>query len=102
MITRIWHGRTPRQRAEEYGAFLTMRMIPDYREADGNLDVTILRSDDADTTHFVTITRWESEEAIRNFTGHDDMSPRYYPEDREFLLELEPKVQHYTVVARAP
>jgi heme-degrading monooxygenase HmoA len=102
MIDRIWHGRTSRQRADEYAAFLTERAIPDYREAEGNLDVSILRRDDKDVTHFVTVTRWESEEALRAFAGDDLRRARYYREDRDFLLEMEPEVQHYTVIARAP
>jgi heme-degrading monooxygenase HmoA len=102
MIDRIWHGRTSRRRADEYAAFLTERAIPDYREAEGNLDVSILRRDDNDVTHFVTVTRWESEEALRAFAGDDLRRAKYYREDRDFLLEMEPEVQHYTVVARAP
>jgi heme-degrading monooxygenase HmoA len=102
MIDRIWHGRTPRERADEYAAFLTERAIPDYREQQGNLDVLILRRDEKDVTHFVTVTRWESEEAIRAFAGDDLRRPVYYREDAQFLLEMEPEVQHYTVVARAP
>jgi heme-degrading monooxygenase HmoA len=102
MIDRIWHGRTSRQRADEYAAFLTERAIPDYREAEGNLDVSILRRDEKDVTHFVTVTRWESEEALRAFAGDDLRRAKYYREDTDFLLEMEPEVQHYTVVARAP
>ena len=37
MIVRIWHGRTRDERADEYGAFLTLRAIPDYRGTAGNL-----------------------------------------------------------------
>jgi len=39
MIVRIWHGRTRRERADEYAAFLTLRAIPDYRGTEGNLDL---------------------------------------------------------------
>jgi len=101
MITRIWHGRTARSRADEYSAFLTMRAIPDYRSIAGNLDVAILRRDDMDVSHFLTVTRWESEEAIRAFAGDEVLKAKYYPEDKEFLLEFEPQVQHFTVVSTA-
>src|SRR5215472_8981089 len=60
MIVRIWHGRTWRTRADEYAVFLTKRAIPDYRGVAGNLDVSILRRDDGDVSHFLTVTRWES------------------------------------------
>lgn len=101
MITRIWHGRTKRERADEYAAFLTMRAIPDYRETPGNVDVLILRRDEGAVSHFLTVTRWESEASIRAFAGDDVLRAKYYAEDREFLLEFEPEVQHFEVVASA-
>jgi heme-degrading monooxygenase HmoA len=102
MIVRIWHGRTPRARADEYGAFLSERAIPDYREAQGNQEVIILRRDQKDVSHFLTVTRWDSEGDIRDFTGGESLKAKYYPEDKEFLLEFEPEVHHYTVIAQAP
>jgi heme-degrading monooxygenase HmoA len=99
MICRIWHGRTPRERADEYASFLEQRAIPDYRSVPGNLDVAILRRDDGDVTHFLTVTHWESEQAIRAFAGADVLKAKYYPEDAAFLLEFEPQVQHFDVVA---
>ena len=102
MIVRIWHGRTRRDRADEYAAFLTMRAIPDYRAIEGNLDVTILRRDEPQVSHFLTVTRWESEEAVRAFAGEQVLKARYYAEDKEFLLEFEPEVQHFMVVASSP
>ena len=101
MIVRIWHGRTRRERADEYAAFLTLRAIPDYRGTAGNLDVAIQRRDEADVSHFLTVTRWESEDAIRAFAGSEVLKAKYYPEDKDFLLEFEDTVQHYVVVARA-
>ena len=101
MIIRIWHGRTRRERADDYAAFLVMRAIPDYRETAGNLEATILRRDEAEVSHFLTVTKWESEEAIRAFAGADVLKARYYPQDKEFLLEFEPEVQHFIAVASA-
>ena len=101
MIVRIWHGRTRGDRADEYAAFLTLRAIPDYRGTAGNLDVSILRRDEAGVSHFLTVTRWESEDAIRAFAGSEVLKAKYYAEDKDFLLEFEDEVQHYTVVARA-
>jgi heme-degrading monooxygenase HmoA len=101
MITRIWHGRTARERADDYSAFLVMRAIPDYRGTQGNLDVAILRRDEGEVSHFLTVTRWESEDAIRAFAGEDVLKAKYYAEDKEFLLEFEPEVQHFTVVSSA-
>jgi len=102
MIVRIWHGRTPRNRADEYAAFLERRAIPDYRGTAGNLEVAILRREEQEVTHFLTVTRWISEEAIRAFAGPEVLRAKYYPEDTGYLLEFEREVQHFAVVARAP
>lgn len=99
MICRIWHGRTLRARADEYARFLEARAVPDYRAVPGNRDVLVVRRDEAEVTHFLTITRWESEAAIEAFAGPDLLRAKYYPEDREYLLEFEERVQHFEVVA---
>jgi len=99
VICRIWHGITPRDKADAYAAFLATRAIPDYRGVAGNIDVAILRRDDGDITHFLTVTHWVSEDAIRAFAGDDLLKAKYYQEDANFLLEYEARVQHFMVVA---
>ena len=99
MICRIWHGITPRSKADAYADFLERRAIPDYRSVSGNRSVAVLRHDEAAVTHFMTVTHWDSEESIRAFAGDDLLKARYYPEDRDYLLEFEPLVRHFTVAA---
>lgn len=101
MIARIWHGRTPIEKAGAYSAFLNERAIPDYRSTPGNLAVHILRRDAGDAAHFYTFTLWESLEAIQKFAGSEIEKAKYYPEDREFLLEFEPNVTHWDVTGSA-
>lgn len=101
MIVRIWHGRTKRSRADEYERFLAARAIPGYRSVPGNLEAQVLRRDEGEVTHFLTVTRWASEEAIRGFAGADVLKARYDPEDEDFLLEFEPQAQHFEVTASA-
>jgi heme-degrading monooxygenase HmoA len=62
----------------------------------------VLRRDAAGRTEFVFISLWESRDAIRRFAGDDPEQARYYPEDRDYLLTLEPTVTHYTVAASLP
>ena len=102
MICRIWHGRTPHSKADAYASFLTVRAIPDYRSVPGNLSVQVLRRDDGEVTHFLTVTLWESEAAIRGFAGDDLLTAKYYDEDRGFLLEFETQVQHFEISASDP
>lgn len=102
MICRMWHGRTARAKADAYAAFLVERAIPDYRSVAGNVDVAILRRDEGDVTHFLTVTHWVSEQAIHAFAGDDRLEAKYYAEDADFLLEFEPQVRHFEVVAQEP
>jgi len=98
MICRIWHGRTRADRADAYAQFLRERAVPDYAGVAGNLSVRILRRDEGEVTHFLTVTEWESEDAIRAFAGEDLLRAKYYPEDAGFLLEFEPQVRHYQTI----
>ena len=99
MIVRMWHGRTHPENADAYAAFLERRAVPDYRSVAGNLAVYVLRRDEAEASHFITLTHWASEDAIRAFAGDDLLQAKYYPEDTDFLLEFEPRVVHYEVAA---
>jgi heme-degrading monooxygenase HmoA len=95
MIARIWHGRTPADQGDAYLAFLIERAVPDYKAVPGNLSVRILRRNDDGVSHFLIITEWESREAIESFAGADIEVAKYYPEDKDFLLDFEPTVTHY-------
>jgi heme-degrading monooxygenase HmoA len=102
MIVRIWHGRTPRGVADEYAEFLARRALPDYRAVPGNLEAAVYRRDEGEVTHFLTVSQWKDEEAVRAFAGDNLLRSKFYPEDTGYLLEFEPEVQLYTVVGRAP
>jgi heme-degrading monooxygenase HmoA len=101
MIARMWHGRTPIAKADACKALLNRLAIPDYRAVPGNLAVHILRRDDSEVAHFITFTLWESLSAIGKFAGTSLDQAKYYPKDLEFLLEFEPKVQHWEVAGSA-
>jgi len=101
MIVRMWHGRVPSAKAPAYRQFLNAHAVPDYRSVPGNLSVQILERQVGDETHFVTLTCWRDLDAIRAFAGTPVERAKYYPEDRDFLLEFEPTVVHYEVVGQA-
>jgi heme-degrading monooxygenase HmoA len=99
MIARTWHGITEVSKADEYVDYLNKTGIPEYRLTPGNLGVYMLRRIEGNKAHFLLLTLWESEEAIKKFAGPDMEKAKYYPEDERFLLELEPHVTHYEVLA---
>lgn len=95
MIARIWHGVTPAEKSDEYLKYLNETGIPEYRATEGNLDAHILRRIEGDKAHFLTLTFWESIDSIKKFAGEDYEKAKYYPRDKDFLLEFEPGVLHY-------
>ena len=98
-IARLWHGRTLASRADAYMDTLNRSGLPDYKATPGNLGVTVLRRVEGEVAHFLLISLWESMDAIRAFAGDDVEVARYYPEDDAFLLEKDPSVIHYEVMA---
>jgi heme-degrading monooxygenase HmoA len=98
MIARIWHGVTPAAKSDEYLGYLKETGVPDYRATEGNRGVYVLRRIEGERAHFLTLSFWESIEAIKGFAGSDPERARYYPEDAEFLLDFEPTVSHYEVL----
>ena len=101
MIVRMWHGKVPASKAKAYRDFLNARAIPDYQSTEGNISVHILERSEGDVTHFITLTFWKDFESIKAFAGEDVEVAKYYPDDKDFLLEFEPKVTHYEVVGQS-
>jgi heme-degrading monooxygenase HmoA len=90
-IARIWRGRTRRDRADEYEIYnYKAGIMPLIEKAMG---VQTLREDRGDETEFVTISYWESIEAMSRFTGGDPTRIHHLDRDAEFLIELPKTVQ---------
>ena len=90
-VARIWRGRTTRARADEYEAYNYEAGIKPLIEK--ALAVQTFREDREQETEFVTISYWESIEAMSSFAGDDPTSVHHLDRDEEFLIELPKKVQ---------
>lgn len=90
-IARIWRGRTRPERADEYAAYnYEVGIKPLMEKA---LGVQCLRQDRDTETEFITISYWESIEAMARFTGTDPTAIHHLPRDADFLIELPKAVQ---------
>jgi heme-degrading monooxygenase HmoA len=98
MIARIWHGVVPSVKADAYHEYLREMGIREYRATPGNRGCYVLRRLEGERAHFLLISLWESLDAIREFVGDDVDRAHYYPEDGDFLIELQPRVKHYEVL----
>ena len=90
-IARIWRGRTSRERADEYEVYSLEAGIEPLMEK--ALGVQYFREDRETETEFVTISYWESIEAMSHFAGSDPRKIHHLPRDAEFLIELPESVQ---------
>jgi uncharacterized damage-inducible protein DinB/heme-degrading monooxygenase HmoA len=97
MITRIWHGRTKKEDADKYLQYVIDTGINDYVTTKGNLNTQIWQDTEGEISHIFTVTEWDNIESIKKFAGEDFKKAKYYPEDKNYLLELEPEVKHYSV-----
>jgi heme-degrading monooxygenase HmoA len=98
VIARIWHGETAPDKKDSYLDYLKSTGVKDYPSTPGNLGVMVLRRSTEDRVEWLTLSLWETVEAIEAFAGTDIERARYYPEDRDFLLSFEPRVHHYELV----
>ena len=95
MIVRIWHGRTKTADADAYREYVIKTGIKDYQSTPGNLNAQVWQNPEADIPHIWTVSWWINIESIRAFAGKHYEKAKYYAEDKKYLLEFEPTVQHY-------
>jgi hypothetical protein len=96
-IARIWRGRTTREKADEYAPYLYETGIKPLEET--ALGVQLFREDRETESEFITISYWESVEAMSRFTGGDPTRIHHLDRDPEFLIELPKSVQILDIVA---
>lgn len=101
MIARIWHGVVPESKSDDYLENQRKNGIADYLSTEGNRGVLVLRRNEGGNTHFLLLTLWDSRESISRFAGENIEKARYYPEDKDYLLELEPYVTHYEALVES-
>jgi heme-degrading monooxygenase HmoA len=90
-IACIWRGRTRSDRADEYQAYSYEAGIrPLIEKAMG---VQTFREDRGEETEFMTISYWESVEAMAAFTSGDPTRIHHLERDPEFLVELPTEVR---------
>ena len=103
MIIRIWHGRTTAEHAEEYERLVAEENYETIAERTGDgyrgFDLSRRELDDG-SFEYVTVTRFDSWEAVEAFGGDDPEEAYVPPEARELLTEYDERVDHYEVRER--
>ncbi len=72
MIARMWRGWVRTEDRNTYAAYVERTGIVEYRQTPGNRGAHMLLRDlDDGRTEIVTLSFWESYDAIRGFAGED-------------------------------
>ena len=95
MIARIWRGAVRTEDADEYAQYIRDTGLGEYVETPGNQGAWMLRRDVDGRTEFLTLSLWDSIEAVKAFAGEDHETAHYYPEDDRFLIERVEVCEHY-------
>ncbi|HEY6296913.1 MAG TPA: hypothetical protein VIX15_14720 [Streptosporangiaceae bacterium] len=98
MIARTWRGVVRAQDADAYSAYVQRTGIEGYERTPGNRGAWLLRRTEGERTEILTLSFWESREAIEGFAGHDIDQAVFYPDDDQFLIERDLTVRHYEVI----
>jgi len=99
MISRIWHGYTTPENADEYETLLKGEIIVGIkdREIPGFREIQVFRREIDGEMEFVTVMWFDSIDAVRAFAG-EDYEAAYVPEKaREILSHFDERSQHYEV-----
>jgi antibiotic biosynthesis monooxygenase (ABM) superfamily enzyme len=99
MISRIWHGWTSPQKADAYEKLLREEVFTGIkvRKIPGFVDIQMLRRPMDKEVEFITIMRFESFDAVREFAGEDYEACVVPPKARELLSRFDQRSQHYEI-----
>ena len=95
MIARIWQGVVQVDDADVYAAYIRETGFAEYAGISGNRGAWLLRRNQDDRTEFITLSLWDSIDAIRAFAGDNIEAAVLYPEDQRYLLDGRSTVSHY-------
>jgi heme-degrading monooxygenase HmoA len=100
MISRLWHGWTTRENADAYERLLRAEILPGIHRVHGFKEAELLRRDVEQEVEFVTITRFDSVEALKEFAGEDYEVAVVPPVARKLLSRFDARSAHYETMFR--
>jgi heme-degrading monooxygenase HmoA len=98
VISRFWRGWTTSDNADAYEELLRAEILPGIHRIDGYKGAYLLRRDVEDGVEFVTLTLWESMDAVRAFAGEDYEVAVVPPEARALLSRFDQRSAHYETI----
>ena len=99
MIARIWHGWTKPADAQAYENMLRDEIFPSIaaRNIEGYRGAELFINQGADEVEFVTLLRFDSMDAVKQFAGQDEGKPVIYPKAEGLLTRMDERSRHYLI-----
>lgn len=97
MIARVWKGTVHTENAPAYCAYVQETGIEQYEATEGNRGAWLMTKARGELTEIVTLSFWDSEQAIVAFAGTDISEAQFYPEDEFYLVDWGRTVEHYSL-----
>lgn len=98
MITRLWYGWTSRENADAYENYLRTEVLPGIHRVKGYRGAQLLRREDGAEVAFVTLTYFDSLEAVREFAGENYETAVVPPKAQQLLSHYDARAIHYDSV----
>ena len=97
MIARIWHGWTKKADAKTYEEMLRDEIFPGIarRKIKGYHGAELFIREDGDEVEFVTLLRFDSMDAVKEFAGADESKPVIYPKAESLITRMDERSRHY-------
>ena len=100
MISRLWHGWTTREKADAYEELLRSEVLPGIHRVKGFKGAHLLRRDGKEEVEFLTLTMFDSLDAVREFAGEDYEVAVVPPQARKLLARFDERSAHYETVLK--
>ena len=98
MIARSWPGWTKRADAKAYEEMLRNEIFPSIatRNIRGYHGAELFIREDDDEVEFITLLRFDTMDAVREFAGADESKPVIYPKAEALITRME-RARHYRI-----
>ena len=98
MIARIWHGWTKPVDAKTYEEMLRNEVFPSIaaRKINGYCGAELFIGKDGDEVEFVTLLRFDSMDAVKEFAGPHVSKPVISPKAEALITRME-QARHYRI-----
>jgi len=98
MIARIWHGWTKRADAKTYENMLRGEIFPNIaaQKIAGYHGAELFIREEFNEVEFVTLVRFDSMDAVKEFAGADESKPVIFPQAKPLITRME-RARHYQI-----